>query len=126
MGDKQIAPQICPHCGNAIEYLKPVGLRTLEVARLVAQGCRTSTDVAAKLGVRPTHAAILLRRAERAGIITIISRETAAATGGGRFVFEPAIRLRAYDPLSYRLWRNEQLALKSKKAEKPAQHNDAA
>lgn len=126
MGDKKIAPQICPHCGNAIEYLKPVGERTLDAARAIAQGCTTSADVAAKLGIRPAHAAILLRRAENAGIVQIVRREALEVRGGARFHFEPSIRLRAFDPLAYKTWRNAQLALKPKKPKKSARHNDAA
>lgn len=117
MGEKEIAPQICPHCGNTIKYLKPVGQRTLDAARAVAHGSTISANVAAALGIRPSHAAILLRRAEKAGIIAIVQREKLESNGGARFRFEPTIRLRAYDPIAYKTWRN---------AQKLTRHNKAA
>lgn len=105
MGEKTTAPQACPHCGNSIAYLRPVGIRTLEAARKLMYGCATSTDIAAALGVSMPYAAILLRRAERAGIIAIVKREKLKGNGGAQFHYEPTIRLKAFLPDEYRTWR---------------------
>ncbi len=101
---RYVYPQACPHCGKSIDYLKPVGDRTLQAALLVLRGASTAPEVGALLKIPLTQASDLLRRAQGAKLVKllrVVPRES--GKGGPVHYYGVTQRMAAYAPLEYRL-----------------------